>query len=243
MNFPLFLVPGKFGKFGKFDSGQAGVAATTARSSSWVSAKVRVARAIQISAVGSLTMIAACWLPSPAASSSAQGSPEAFPAEACLVASRTRQEIAALLADPDTATPAATTAGQTLPPGEPVVAETAKAMEQVVQMWLACQNAGEPLRAWSLFSDGYLFRLLSRQGGLSGEAYRDLATPAPVATEAAVILAIEGQRRLPDGRFGATVTVSYTSVPMPKRFFFYFTQVDNRLLIDGILGEISFSVP
>jgi hypothetical protein len=180
VNFPHFLVPGKFGKF---DSGQAGVAATTARSSSWVSAKVRLARAIQISAVGSLTMIAACWLPSPAASSSAQGSPEAFPAEACLVASRTRQEVAALLSDPNTATPAATTAGQTLPPGE------------------------------------------------------------PVAAEAAVILAIEGQRRLPDGRFGATVTVSYPSVPMPKRFFFYFTQVNDRLLIDGILGEISFSIP
>jgi hypothetical protein len=243
VNFPLFLVPGKFGKFGKFDLGQAGVAATTVRSSGWVSARVRVAWAIQISAVGNLTMIAACWLPSPVASTSAQSSPEAVPAAECLVAPRTRQEIAALLADPDTATPAATTAGQTLPPGEPVAAETAAAMEQIIRMWLACQNAGEPLRAWSLFSDGYLFRLLSRQGGLSGEAYRELATPAPVATAAAVVLAVEGERRLPDGRFGAMVTVSYPSVPMPKRFFFYFTQGDGRLQIDGILGEISFSVP
>src|SRR5829696_1245268 len=48
---------------------------------------------------------------------------------------------------------------------------------------------------------------------------------------------------LPDGRFGATVIVSYSSVPMPKRFFFYFTQIGGRLLIDGILGEIWFSVP
>jgi hypothetical protein len=159
------------------------------------------------------------------------------------VAPRSRQEIAVLLADPNTATPVATTSGQTLPAGEPVAADTARAVEKVVLTWLACQNAGEPLRAWSLFSDGYLFRLLSRQGGLSGEAYRGLATPAPVATEAAVVLAIEGERLLPDGRCGATVTVSYPSVPMPKRFFFYFTQVDGRLLIDGILGEISFSVP
>ena len=45
------------------------------------------------------------------------------------------------------------------------------------------------------------------------------------------------------GAIGATVTVSYPSVPMPKRFFFFFTQTDGRLLIDGILGEISFSVP
>jgi hypothetical protein len=198
---------------------------------------------VQVSTVVTLTMIAAWSLPGAGAGASVQRSPEAIPAEECIVAPRTRQEIAALLANPDTATPVATTAGQTLPPGEPIAAETAVAMEQVVRTWLACQNAGEPLRAWSLFSDRYLFRLLSRQGGLSGEAYRELATPAPVADEAAVVLAIEGERLLPDGRLGATVTLSYPSVPMPKRFFFYFTQGGGRLLIDGILGEISFSVP
>jgi hypothetical protein len=30
---------------------------------------------------------------------------------------------------------------------------------------------------------------------------------------------------------------------MPKTFFFTFANVDGRWLIDGILGEISFSVP
>jgi hypothetical protein len=116
-------------------------------------------------------------------------------------------------------------------------------LERVVHLWLACQNAGEPLRGWSLFSDGYLSRLLSRQGGLPGDGYRALSTPAPVMAEAAVILSIEGERILPDGRYGATVTIEYPSVPMPKRFFFFFTEIDGRLLIDGILGEISFSVP
>jgi hypothetical protein len=198
----------------------------------------------QISAAVSLAAAVTAWcMPGGVVGTGAQSSPEVLPAEDCVVAPRTRQEIAVLLADPNTATPAATTGGQTLPAGEPVAAETAAAMEQVVQMWLACQNAGEPLRAWSLFSDGYLFRLLSRQGGVSGDAYRELATPAPVAAEAALVLAIEGERLLPDGRFGATVTVHYPSVPMPKQFFFYFTQVDGLLLIDGILGEISFSVP
>jgi hypothetical protein len=50
---------------------------------------------------------------------------------------------------------------------------------------------------------------------------------------------------LPDGRSGATVTISYPSVPMPKTFFFTFTRAGDsgNLLIDGILGEISFSVP
>jgi hypothetical protein len=30
---------------------------------------------------------------------------------------------------------------------------------------------------------------------------------------------------------------------MPKTFFFFFVPESDRLLIDGILGEISFSVP
>jgi len=116
-------------------------------------------------------------------------------------------------------------------------------MERIVHLWLACQNSGEPLRAWSLFSDGYLYRLLSRQGELSGQYYRALATPVSAADEAAVVLAIAGERLLPDGRYGATVTLEYPSVPMPKQFFFFFTEIEGRLVIDGILGEISFSVP
>ncbi len=141
------------------------------------------------------------------------------------------------------ATPAATTGGQTLPEGTPAGTTSAVAMERIVRLWLACQNAGEPLRAWSLFSDGYLYRLLSRQAVMLDDAFRDLATPATAVTEASTLVAIEGQRILPDGRYGATVVIAYPSVPMPKRFFFYFTEVDGRLLIDGILGEISFSVP
>jgi len=161
----------------------------------------------------------------------------------CDVPARTPDEVTALLAGPEIATPAATTGGETLPAGTPADADIAATMKRLVNLWLACQNAGEPLRAWSLFSDGYLYRLLSRQGGLSGEAYRALATPAPVADETAVVSGIEGERLLPDGRYGATVTIEYPSVPMPKRFFFFFTKIDARLVIDGILGEISFSVP
>ena len=168
--------------------------------------------------------------------------PTSVSTPACDLPARTLDEINSLVAV-GVATPTATTEGQTLPAGVPADAEMTANMERVVHLWLACQNAGEPLRGWSLFSDGYLSRLLSRQGGLSGDAYRALSTPASAATEAAVILAIDGERLLPDGRHGATVTIDYPSVPMPKRFFFFFTEIDGRLLIDGVLGEISFSVP
>ena len=187
--------------------------------------------------------IAQIWLSTSGPVLGAPATPISETTPACDVPARTPGEITALLASTGVATPAATTDGQTLPQGVPADAAMAATMKRVVHLWLACQNVGEPLRAWSLFSDGYLYRLLSRQEELSGEAYRTLATPAPVAEEDALVLAIEGERLLPDGRYGATVTVEYPSVPMPKRFFFFFTEIDGRLVIDGILGEISFSVP
>ena len=173
---------------------------------------------------------------------SAPATPTAAPAFTCDVPPRSYPAMVGLLTASAIETPPATTSGQTLPEGVPTDAETAAAMETAVGAWLACQNAGEPLRAWSLFTEGYLYRLLSREGVMSTEAYAALATPSPAA-EAAELLEIRDYRLLPDGRYGATVTIAYPSVPMPKEFFFYFERSDNRLLIDGILGEISFSVP
>ena len=187
--------------------------------------------------------IAAIWCTVAGQVTGAPGTPSATLTPICDVPARSQAGIAALLAESGVATPAATTDGQTLPEGIPADPELAGAMEDVVRLWLACQNAGEPLRAWSLFSDGYLYRLLSRQGGMPADVYRALATPTPAGNKSSELLEIDGQRVLPDGRLGATVTVAYASVPTPKTFFFYFTEADGRLLIDGILGEISFSVP
>ncbi len=167
---------------------------------------------------------------------------ELHEAPACNVAPRSREEISVLLAAPDLATPAATTAGQTLPSGIPAGIETAEAIDEIVRAWIACQNAGEPLRAWALFSDGYLFRLLSRQGLPAANGTASPSAGAD-ANGGASVVEIHGERELPDGRFGATVTIAYPSLPMPKTFFFYFTESEDRLLIDGLLGEISFSVP
>ncbi|MBA3449915.1 MAG: hypothetical protein H0T18_01740, partial [Chloroflexia bacterium] len=104
-----------------------------------------------------------------------------------------------------------------------------------------CQNTGVPLRAWALFSDGYLARLL-RRGGVP-DLTNAQATPEATRQGGATLIEIKDERELPDGRYGAAVTISYPSVPLPKTFFFFFAEIDGRLLIDGILGEISFSVP
>jgi hypothetical protein len=162
---------------------------------------------------------------------------------ACEVSPRSEAELAELLARSNLATPVPTTGGQTIPAGTPANTDDIRHIDQTVRQWLACENAGEPLRAWALFSDGYLHRLLFRQGPLTDASYAALATPSPSGGPPAVVKSIEGERMLPDGRLGAMVTITYPSVPMPKRFFLYFTRSGSRLLIDGILGEISFSVP
>ena len=204
--------------------------------------RIGVDSPIRLRQIAVTATIAAAWAGTPGLTIGAPATPTTGPLVACDVPARTHHEIVALLAESGLATPAATTGGQTLPEGVPAGTTSAAAMDHVVHLWLACQNAGEPLRAWSLFSDGYLYRLLSRQEVMSGDTYREMATPT-TAAETSTLVEIEGQRILPDGRYGATVVIAYPSVPMPKRFFFYFTEVDGRLLIDGILGEISFSVP
>jgi hypothetical protein len=127
--------------------------------------------------------------------------------------------------------------------GVPASEVERQAMRTLVGEWLACQNEGKLFSSWALFSDPYLYRLISRQPPISEALYDDWSTPQPVDPVTATLLEISGERRLDDGRLGATVRISYVSIPMPKEFFFYFVEQGEALLIDSILGEISFSVP
>lgn len=161
----------------------------------------------------------------------------------CDVAPRSHADITSLLAEPPRATPPATTDGETLEPGSPASASERQQIRAVIEEWLACQNEGKLFSAWALFSDAYLYRLISRQPPIPARLYEDWATPQPEDTTTADLLEISGERRLSDGRLGATVRITYASIPMPKQFFFYFVEQDGSLLIDSILGEISFSVP
>lgn len=161
----------------------------------------------------------------------------------CDATPRSYENISALLGAPPAATPPATTGGDTLENGAPATEAEREAMRNLVEVWLSCQNEGKLFSAWALFSDAYLYRLISRQPPLTAALYDDWATPQPADTITATLLEISGERRLDDGRLGATVRISYASVPMPKQFFFYFMAQDGTLVIDSILGEISFSVP
>lgn len=161
----------------------------------------------------------------------------------CDVAPRSYANITSLLDTPPQATPPATTDGETLKSGTPASETERHAMQVLVEKWLACQNEGKLFSAWALFSDAYLYRLISRQARITEALYEDWSLPQPTEAATATLLEISGERKLDDGRLGATVWITYASVPMPKQFFFYFVEQDGALLIDSILGEISFSVP
>jgi len=157
-------------------------------------------------------------------------------------------EIAAAAAG--SATPGARLPGRldrgVVPAGAPADAATAAGIEAVTRELVACFNAGEPLRALGLYTPAARGLLYARQGPFAADAYADLATPTPAdPADRDAILAIRGIRLLPDGRAGATVTIAYAVVPEPKTFFFVYARADgeDRWLIDGILGELSFSVP
>ncbi len=160
----------------------------------------------------------------------------------CTVAPRSFASISALLA-----TPVAGQAAQTGIPmmGEPLRPEEWTAVTNAVHQFVDCANAGEPLRVYALYSDAYLLSLLNRERPLlDQDRYDALATPMPATPDQqATVTQIEGGRRFADGTFGVNVTISYPNIPEPKTFFFHFIPTSNGLLINDIMGELTFSLP
>jgi len=165
------------------------------------------------------------------------------PATACLAPPITFDALTSLLATPH-ANPNADDQAATIPEGTPADAATIAGMRATLQELVACFNAGEVLRAYALYTPDYLRRIFSNQDPVSPTAYEERATPHPVDTdEHAVICEIRDARVFADGSAGAYATIEYPLIPVPKTFFFTFVRVDDRWLIDGALGEITFSVP
>ena len=160
----------------------------------------------------------------------------------CNVAPRTFASISALLA-----TPVADQTAQAGIPmmGEPLRPEEWTAVTSAVHQFVDCANAGEPLRVYALYTEAYLLSLLNRERPLlDQDRYDALATPMPATPDQqATITKIEGGRRFADGTFGVNVTISYPNIPEPKTFFFHFIPTPNGLLIDDIMGELTFSLP
>ena len=168
--------------------------------------------------------------------------PDAPPPEICQVAPRSLEELNAIVAIP--AVRSGTPVTDVVSEGSPADSETAAAVVAIVREFVACQNAGELFRVYGLYTEEYLRDLFWRQPPMSETDYAALSTPQPGPPDArATILDITDIRVFPDGHAGATVTLRFAVIPMPKLFYFSLVPSGDGWLIDDILGEITFSLP
>ena len=192
-----------------------------------------------------LLVVLAAFIPviSGVGAQDATPTPDVPPPELCQAVPPTFEELKAILVAPAASPVAGWTRG-TIPEGNPADPETIAGITSTLRELVACFNADEVLRAYGLYTAGYLKRIYSGQELLIRVAYDVLATPHAVdPDERSAILEIRDVRVFDDGSAGANVTIHYALIPVPKTFFFTFVQDGDRWLIDGALGEISFSVP
>ena len=114
----------------------------------------------------------------------------------------------------------------------------------LLMLFVACSGAGEPLRVWSLYTDGYLARLLSRERGYDRVRYDLDAAPHPIAaSDWPVLTALEGIDMDGAGRIAADATIHYPNLDLTKHLRFWFAWEDDQLRIDEVDGEITFAIP
>lgn len=103
---------------------------------------------------------------------------------------------------------------------------------------MACFNANDYLRAFALYTDGYLRRLFAGQGGLKQSDLDFFATPpAPVAEkDRTAIVALQDFRVLADGRAAVTVVGADPTNPAPAASaVFFLTKAGGGWLIDEVV--------
>ncbi len=126
------------------------------------------------------------------------------------------------------------------PPGEPADPQTVAGITDTVSELVACENGGDALRNYALFTAATLRRLLANvvPAGDEEAFLESLAMSAPQSgepkdTERAPI--VEDVRVLSDGRVGALLTTD----PVSSGEFLVFAKVGDRWLVDevGAVGQ------
>ncbi len=126
----------------------------------------------------------------------------------------------------------------------PILRATLADVRAVLLQFVACSGAGEPLRVWSLYSDTYLSRLLSRERGYDRARYVRDAEPHPIAVPDWPQLTVPDRAWVDSsGRSVVDATIHYPNLDRTKHLRFWFIWQDGRLRIDEVDGEITFAVP
>jgi hypothetical protein len=132
------------------------------------------------------------------------------PAE-CQVAARTLADLTALPSTPMALEElAAPTPPADLAQATPADEATTQAVLAVIRESIACSNAGDLLRNFALFSDGYIRRrVIAVSGPIDQATYDAIASPQPVAPDRYIRIVGVGQvLLLPGGRAAVEVVAS-----------------------------------
>lgn len=163
-----------------------------------------------------------------------------FPAPTeCRVAPPLPSRLRALAAlPPPPATPASGDLDFLPPAGGPVDAATLAAVTATQREAIACANGGERWRVLSLYSDGFVRRILAdnaARGVSLRQLFGDLNPPRPPArANWSALTEVRDARALPDGRVGLFVTVSAdAALDAFEIDFVWLVEQDGRWLIDG----------
>jgi hypothetical protein len=158
----------------------------------------------------------------------------------CQVGPRTIDELLAIAATPvaedgPAVTPAATP--PVIPVGEPADPIVANAVGYTVREAVACSNAGEIMRLWSLYSDDFIRRAAARLGGLDEGFLRSLVGPQPPRQDP--MPAVLEVVLLPDGRAAARVVPVdarpvYALASAEGELVVLFVAVDGRWLVEDV---------
>jgi len=147
------------------------------------------------------------------------------------------------LATPGPASTVPTVEGQptTLPPGSPADAATVAGITATIREIMACVNKGEVLRAFSLYTEGFL-RPIFGAGPPASPAffttfYNTLSTPQATNPNGYVALVeVRDARVLDDGRAAAiVVTDDPANSPTMTTSFLVFVKSGDRWLLDAAI--------
>lgn len=145
------------------------------------------------------------------------------------------------LPDPET-TPAAL---EGVPDGVPVDETTRGEVTSTVTTLIACVNAGDVLRAFALYEDGYLRRVVDPEYVMSAEIANEIvvsfATPEPVPSDRqTTLVGVPLVRQLADGRVAVVIETNggvQDEDDETELDLLILTRVDDRwLIVDGLTG-------
>jgi hypothetical protein len=127
---------------------------------------------------------------------------------------------------------------------QPATAEQVAELQETMDQFIACYNAGDYARLFALFSDGYWQREVGDLPARAGEFVRMIQTTSQTTSVRISDEKREGPtivvdaRTLPDGRLAALVHYDVDQAPDDGIDLIVFTKIGDLWLIDEVVTDV-----